>query len=152
VPLNVIDLLEKQRNLFDCVFVPSDIAIGLLFPRVSDAMKQQLFEYCKKQFCNGFKLAIDSIRQRLRYTFPVVSYNGRINVEFTDEVQKHISLPPEARLRDYEFRLRYGEELLLWANKYVEIIDNRGLKFSDQGSLVLVCKENKIITYHEGAD
>jgi hypothetical protein len=151
VPLNVIELIQKQRDVFDPVFVPSEIALGLLFPMVSDDEKSTLFEYCKGQFSIGFKEAIKRIRQQRQGGFTVVNHNGRINAEFTDEIQRNISLPPFAKLRDYEFRLRYGEELLLWANKYTDSIKNKGLKFSEYGNLILECQKKKII-YNEGPD
>jgi hypothetical protein len=158
IPLNIISLIERQKDIFDVVFTPSDIVIGLLLPGSPVYMKPHLFENCKRQFAKAFKTAVENIRKRqnrgigchVRNILLVVSANGRINMEFLDEVQKYLELPPNAQFRDYEFKLRYGEELFIWATKYAEVIETQGFKFSEYGNLIL-CGEKKII-YNEGAD
>lgn len=137
-------------------FFPSNVALQLLFPGkvlfcLSRPVSDTIFDSARKSISLAFARAVAAVRDWACITsIPdprviIVSRTGQINADFVQEINLKADLMPLASFNNYDFQVRFGEEVLIWAIKQGDTLSSCGLAIDEHGNLISVRTEKKLI-------
>lgn len=128
-------------------FVPSDIMIYLLYDRLSKGLHEEVHErmlyYTREQMRYAFAATLNDIREWrccqniFEYEFWIIDRDCNIREEFYREVRGKSDLHKDAEYEKYDFRIRFGEEIMGWFLRQPAEAMRCGLKRADDNHIVL---------------
>lgn len=132
-------------------YSPSDVMIYILYEQLSkelpeEAQRQMLY-FTREQIRYAFAATLDAIsewqccRNIFESEFWILDSDCYIREEVFREIRSRTDLHKDAEYDKYEFRLRFGEEVMNWFLRQPDEARRLGLKRGKHNRIVLVRKK-----------